>query len=591
MENNIGMNGKRSLSDEIENVLKRTHNESSSLLAGKSELEALYARGPGFVADKTFLEEKLVGKYSITRSLGSGSSSKVKLGIDSESAEKVAVKIVSRKNVNPALARERPEKRDERIYREILISSLLSHPHIVRLIDFFYSETHFFLVFEYARGRQLFDIVLDNGPMDEQDARRIFRQILSGVDYIHKNSIVHRDLKIENILVDENGNAKIIDFGLSNFYDNKRLLTTFCGSLYFAAPELLLGQKYCGPEVDVWSLGVILYVMICGTVPFDDKDMHTLQSKIKSAKLTFPGFVSERAKKLISGMVFVEPAQRYDLERVMRDEWVNTDFDTAVDNYMSKRQPIYTIDEKMVSVLENISCMQFPDLRKDLQRFLDICMRENSTKEQVNWRVMPSVSLYYLLLENCRGEGDISVFFSHEASYRACIGTEGDSMLSTPERIHNFIQFMSTVSQETARYYSGDVFAKEKAVVLYPEEGKAAAVQERACNVNGYPHIRRSFIQGLFRGACCREIDDHVLLKNIVVECCVKNKITYDVTKKNYVCIAQHKRNNCKFKISPFYNIILGSFVLSFKHLSGDHELFTRIKELFINNLKNIKEE
>lgn len=591
MENNMEADGKRSLSDEIENVLKRTHNENPSLLEDKSEVGALCTRGPGFVADKAFLEKKLVGKYSITKSLGSGSSSKVKLGIDSESAEKVAVKIVPRKNVNPALAREKPEKRDERIYREILISSLLSHPHIVRLIDFFYSETHFFLVFEYARGRQLFDIVLDNGPMDEKDARRIFRQILSGVDYIHKNSIVHRDLKIENILVDENGNAKIIDFGLSNFYDNKRLLTTFCGSLYFAAPELLLGQKYCGPEVDVWSLGVILYVMICGTVPFDDKDMHTLQSKIKSAKLTFPGFVSERAKKLISSMVFVEPAQRYDLEQVMRDEWVNTDFDTAVDNYMSKRQPISAVDEEMVSVLENVSCMQFPDLRKDLRRFLDICRRENSTQEQVNWRMMPSVSLYYLLLENCGGERSVSVFFSREGSHRACIGAERNAALSMPERIHNFIQFMSSMSQETARYYSGDVFAKEKAVVLYPEEDEAAAEQERMSNVNDYPHIRRSFIQGLFRGACCREIGNHALLKKMVVEYCERNKIAYDVTKKNYMCTAQHKRSTCKFKISPFYNIILGSFVLSFRHLSGDRELFTRVKELFINNLKNIKEE
>lgn len=582
---------KRSLSDEIDDVLKRTCNNNPSLLTDKSEAGGLYTHGPGFVADRTFLEEKLVGKYSITKSLGSGSSSKVKLGIDSESAEKVAVKIVSRKNVNPALARENPEKRDERIYREILISSLLSHPHIVRLVDFFYSETRFFLVFEYARGRQLFDIVLDNGPMNERDARRIFRQILSGVDYIHKNSIVHRDLKIENILVDENGNAKIIDFGLSNFYDNKRLLTTFCGSLYFAAPELLLGQKYCGPEVDVWSLGVILYVMICGTVPFDDNDMHTLQTKIKSAKLTFPGFISERAKKLISSMVFVEPAQRYDLEQVMRDEWVNIDFDTAVDNYMNKRPPISTVDEEMVSVLENVSCMQFPDLRKDLRRFLEICRRENSTQEQVNWRIMPSVSLYYLLLENCGGEGNASLFFSGEGNYKTHVGAERDFMLSMPERIHSFIQFMSLVSQERARYYSGDVFAKEKPVVLCPEEGKAAAELKMVSNENDYPHIRRSFIQGLFRGACCREIDNHVVLKNMVVECCIKNKIAYDVTKKNYVCTTHHKRNICKFKISPFYNIILGSFVLSFKHLSGDRELFTRAKELFINNLKNIKEE
>ncbi|KAL0265881.1 UNVERIFIED_CONTAM: hypothetical protein PYX00_011598 [Menopon gallinae] len=427
--------------------------------------------------------------------------------------------------------------------------------------------------------------------MDERDARRIFRQILSGVDYIHKNSIVHRDLKIENILVDENGNAKIIDFGLSNFYDRKRLLTTFCGSLYFAAPELLLGQKYCGPEVDVWSLGVILYVMICGTVPFDDKDMHTLQSKIKSAKLTFPGFVSECAKKLISSMIFVEPAQRYGLEQVMRDEWVNTDFDTAVDSYMSKRQPISAVDEEVLSVLEDVSCMQFPNIRKDIQRFLDICRRDNNTPEQVSWCMVPSVSLYYLLLENCGGEKSVSMVFSRKGRHRTCISAARDSSSTMPERIHNFIQFMSSMSQETARYYSGDIFAKEKVVVLYTEDGNDAEDPAEGPLENEYPQIRRSIIQGIFRGASCREIGDHALLRSLIVESCIRNKIAYDVTRKNYVCIAHHKRSTCNFKISPFYNIILGRFVLSFKYLSGDTDLFARVKELFINNLKNRKEE
>ncbi|ORD93015.1 KIN1, partial [Enterospora canceri] len=225
-----------------------------------------------------YVEDQWIGKYRMEKTLGKGSSAKVVEAVDKETGETVAIKIIDRKAKNIS---------DKRVFREVLICSLVSHPHVARLLDFFFTGKYFFLVFEHVSGEQLYNTVLQNGPIGEERVRRYFRQILSAVDYLHKNAVVHRDLKIENIMIDKDDNVKLIDFGLSNFYEKEDQLSTFCGSLYFAAPELLQGNRYVGPEVDVWSLGVVLYVMLCGRVPFDDESIHKLQGKIKECKFTF----------------------------------------------------------------------------------------------------------------------------------------------------------------------------------------------------------------------------------------------------------------------------------------------------------------
>lgn len=577
------MEVEKDISDEIADVLRSSGFVSQDSSTNDTGLEH------GFVHDTTFLEKRRVGRYTLLQNLGSGSSSKVKLGMDTQNEERVAIKIVPRKNVNPAIAKERQDKRDRRIYREILITSLLNHPHIVRLIDFLHSETHFFLISEYAKGSQLFDIILENGPMKEKDARRIFRQILSAVDYIHRNSIVHRDLKIENILVDENGNAKIIDFGLSNFYDNKQLLTTFCGSLYFAAPELLLGHRYCGPEIDIWSLGVILYVMVCGTVPFDDKDMNTLQTKIKSAKYTFPSFVSDQAKNLISCMILAEPASRYGLEQVIRDVWVNEDFDTKVDNYMNKRYPITALNEELVRALEGVATTQFPDFKKDLLRFVETCRRETGTLEQIYWGRRPSVSLYYLLMECCGIKKGSSYVKSGACAYPQ---DASDNVCETPERVHTFVRFLFRKVKEgnAGRYYTKSIFVGGSATAGRKRRTETLE-DDRRCDVEDHPKLRKSVVQGIFRGVCLKGMLQHIQAKEVVVNFLLRNKISYETNKKNYFCTIRNKRNVCHFKLSLFYNIVLRRFVLSFKHLNGDTEVLAKTKKLFINNLKNTKPE
>jgi serine/threonine protein kinase len=153
------------------------------------------------------------------------------------------------------------------------------------------------MLFEYVNGGQMLDYIISHGRLKEKQARKFSRQIASALDYCHRNSIVHRDLKIENILISKTGDIKIIDFGLSNLFAPQSHLKTFCGSLYFAAPELLQAKAYTGPEVDVWSFGIVLYVLVCGKVPFDDQSMPALHAKIKKGLVDYPNWLSPGKSK------------------------------------------------------------------------------------------------------------------------------------------------------------------------------------------------------------------------------------------------------------------------------------------------------
>lgn len=154
------------------------------------------------------------------------------------------------------------------------------------------------MLFEYVNGGQMLDYIISHGKLKEKQARKFSRQIASALDYCHRNSIVHRDLKIENILISKTGDIKIIDFGLSNLFAPRGHLKTFCGSLYFAAPELLQARAYTGPEVDVWSFGIVLYVLVCGKVPFDDQSMPALHAKIKKGLVDYPNWLSSGKTRL-----------------------------------------------------------------------------------------------------------------------------------------------------------------------------------------------------------------------------------------------------------------------------------------------------
>ena len=236
------------------------------------------------------------GKWGLGKTIGAGSMGKVKLARNLETGEQVAIKIVPRMSTDEHRSqadRERAEHSKEiRTAREAAIVSLVKHPYICGMRDVVRTAHHWYMLFEYVNGGQMLDYIISHGRLKEKQARKFARQICSALDYCHRNSIVHRDLKIENILISKTGDIKIIDFGLSNLFAPHSTLKTFCGSLYFAAPELLQAKQYTGPEVDVWSFGIVLYVLVCGKVPFDDQSMPQLHAKIKKGYVEYPPWLS-----------------------------------------------------------------------------------------------------------------------------------------------------------------------------------------------------------------------------------------------------------------------------------------------------------
>jgi len=215
--------------------------------------------------------------------------------------------------------------------REVRILKSLNHPHITRLYEVIDTPQEVFLIMEYAEGGELFDYLVGHGRMKEKDARKHFRQIISAVDFCHTRHVIHRDLKAENLLLDLDLNAKIADFGFSNNFEDGKPLSTWCGSPPYAAPELFQGKEYFGPEVDIWSLGVVLYVLVCGALPFDGSTLAALRQRVLSGKFKVPFFMSHDCEQVIKRMLTVEASQRITLEEIKQDKWFNEGFEPLGD--------------------------------------------------------------------------------------------------------------------------------------------------------------------------------------------------------------------------------------------------------------------
>ncbi|KAJ5827138.1 Oligopeptide transporter OPT superfamily [Penicillium robsamsonii] len=287
------------------------------------------------------------GQWALGKTIGAGSMGKVKLAKNTETGEQVAVKIVPRLSTEEHRTSRETERADRskeiRTAREAAIVSLVNHPYICGMRDVVRTSYHWYMLFEYVNGGQMLDYIISHGKLKEKQARKFARQIASALDYCHRNSIVHRDLKIENILISKTGDIKIIDFGLSNLFSPKGILKTFCGSLYFAAPELLQARPYTGPEVDVWSFGIVLYVLVCGKVPFDDQSMPQLHAKIKKGVVEYPpGLTADFAecRHIISRMLVTDPKQRASLAEIMSHPWMNKGFNAPPENYLPHREPL-----------------------------------------------------------------------------------------------------------------------------------------------------------------------------------------------------------------------------------------------------------
>ncbi|XP_075043813.1 serine/threonine-protein kinase MARK2 isoform X7 [Mixophyes fleayi] len=260
-------------------------------------------------------EQPHIGNYRLLKTIGKGNFAKVKLARHVLTGKEVAVKIIDKTQMNSSSL--------QKLFREVKIMKVLNHPNIVKLFEVIDTEKTLYLVMEYASGGEVFDYLVAHGRMKEKEARSKFRQIVSAVQYCHQKLIVHRDLKAENLLLDSDMNIKIADFGFSNQFTFGNKLDTFCGSPPYAAPELFQGKKYDGPEVDVWSLGVILYTLVSGSLPFDGQNLKELRERVLRGKYRIPFYMSTDCENLLKKFLILNPSKRGTLEQIMRDRWMN----------------------------------------------------------------------------------------------------------------------------------------------------------------------------------------------------------------------------------------------------------------------------
>ncbi|CAM9850804.1 unnamed protein product [Pylaiella littoralis] len=257
---------------------------------------------------------KTVGKYQVGKTIGEGTFGKVKLAVNTETGEKMAIKVLDKSIIQR-------QNMGAQVKREISIMKLVRHPYVVQLREVLASSSKIFLVCELITGGELFDKIVEKQRFTEDEARFYFRQLLEGMEYCHSQGVCHRDLKPENILLDGAGNVKISDFGLSNLYSGGddealKLLHTTCGTPNYVAPEVLADKGYDGRMADVWSMGVILYVLLAGFLPFDEPSMSTLFSKIQAADFSYPRWFSPEARSIIDRILVPDPAQRLSLAQM-----------------------------------------------------------------------------------------------------------------------------------------------------------------------------------------------------------------------------------------------------------------------------------
>ncbi|XP_036715597.1 serine/threonine-protein kinase SIK3 isoform X4 [Balaenoptera musculus] len=302
-----------------------------------------------------------IGYYEIDRTIGKGNFAVVKRATHLVTKAKVAIKIIDKTQLD--------EENLKKIFREVQIMKMLCHPHIIRLYQVMETERMIYLVTEYASGGEIFDHLVAHGRMAEKEARRKFKQIVAAVYFCHCRNIVHRDLKAENLLLDANLNIKIADFGFSNLFTPGQLLKTWCGSPPYAAPELFEGKEYDGPKVDIWSLGVVLYVLVCGALPFDGSTLQNLRARVLSGKFRIPFFMSTECEHLIRHMLVLDPNKRLSMEQICKHKWMKLgDADPSFDRLIAECQQLK--EERQMDPLNEDVLLAMEDMGLDKERTL-----------------------------------------------------------------------------------------------------------------------------------------------------------------------------------------------------------------------------
>lgn len=331
-----------------------------------------------------------IGKYEVGRTIGEGTFAKVKYAKHIETGESVAIKVMAKATILQ-------HRMVEQIKREISIMKIVRHPNIVRLNEVLASQTKIYIILEFVMGGELYDKIVQQGKLSENDSRRYFQQLIDAVAHCHKKGVYHRDLKPENLLLDAYGNLKVSDFGLSALTkQGSDLLHTTCGTPNYIAPEVLSNQGYDGAAADVWSCGVILYVLMAGYLPFEEADLPTLFRRIGAAEFVCPLWFSAGAKTLIHKILDPNPKTRVNIEAIRQDAWfqrnyvpvnlredgqVNLDdiqavFNDIEDRYVAERSEFTEGGPLIMNAFEMITLSQGLNLSPLFDRHQDYIKRQ-----------------------------------------------------------------------------------------------------------------------------------------------------------------------------------------------------------------------
>lgn len=291
--------------------------------------------------------DEMVGDYIIGEKLGQGSFGKVMLGTHIATKQKVALKFID-------YSKTKSQKERDNIKREVRLMQLLDHPNIVKLLEVIEQNQVTCIVLEYISGGELFDYIVSHRRLKEPEAIRFFRQVVQGIEYCHSNLVIHRDLKPENLLLDSNNNIKINDFGLSNTMQPGSFLNTYCGSPLYSSPEIILETSYIGPEVDVWALGVILYAMVTGYLPWDGDTLKQQVHNAVKAIYEVPPHVSPDCKDLISRCLCVDPKARATIAEIRQHAWLSKGYNAPPPSCNPSKREIKETDPVIIEKLVDL---------------------------------------------------------------------------------------------------------------------------------------------------------------------------------------------------------------------------------------------
>ena len=370
--------------------------------------------------DILFPVEIRIGPFKLMNEIGKGKFATVFLGIHEETGQKVSIKQLKKSELNT----------DNLLIKEINIQKKLFHPYLTQMYCVIEKSDDIYIISEYCSKGDIIKNLLEKGTFDESFSCKIFQQIISSLEYLHKNNICHRDIKPENILLTEKLDAKLTDFGLSRHFKKNELLNSSCGSPIYAAPEMLEGKSYDGTKIDIWSLGISLYTMVCGELPFvvdDENDIYILMDKIIKGNYNIPEFLSDECKDLIKNMLVTDPDKRITLEQIKNHKWVNK-FNF---NYM--KSPGINIDECFLPI--------------DIYLIKDIC-----GKNEIKIR-----ELIRDILDNKHNENTIGYYLKNEVRISQGNKSIGD-LRPDSEAFLNYIN--SEKSQK--KFWENDIKRVEK---------------------------------------------------------------------------------------------------------------------------------